>query len=333
MKYGFAKILQSQESGYSGDEPGKRGKYILIPKKCLRAFPPLSKHVLNDQTTLKCWLPNETLCGLNVVYHNAKFFPDTHKRAHDEVRVYRNAEFETSLNADRGVLVVFLPIPHETLGSFAVFSVQKGDSAFDHWAAFDGKIFSLDDIAHLPLYRDVLRTVPKNFDENLVNNIDAVIQYLADVADKRPKTQRVQQEGVIDDPALPLSPLISNQAQFSSYLRDMYSNTCCLRKSSLLGSGDALGLDAAHIQPHSHEGPLLPTNGLLLSADLHRAFEAGAITLTLDCNIEIHTKVGATSSIMQFANINVAPHKYPIFKPHRAYIQYHRDNVFNRFRG
>ena len=72
---GFAKILESNESGYSGDKPNQRGKFILVPKKCLRAFPPLSESILNSQSTIKCLLPNSNLVGLNIVYHNAKFFP------------------------------------------------------------------------------------------------------------------------------------------------------------------------------------------------------------------------------------------------------------------
>ena len=28
---GFAKILESNESGYSGDKPNQRGKFILVP--------------------------------------------------------------------------------------------------------------------------------------------------------------------------------------------------------------------------------------------------------------------------------------------------------------
>lgn len=333
MRYGFAKILGSQESGYSGDKPNQRGKYILVPKPCLKAFPPLSKHVLNDQTTLKCWLPNGTVSGLNVVYHNAKFFPNTHKRDHDEVRVYRNTEFETSLKADRGVLVVFLPIVGDTLGSFAVFSITENDSAFDRWKAFDGKTFSLDDVSSLPLQREVLSNIPSNSDASLVSNFEDVVEYVSNVSNKTAKTQREQQAADLGDPAIPLSPLIGSQAQFSAYIRDMYGSQCCLRQEALLGSNNALGLDAAHIKPHSHGGPLLPTNGLLLSADLHRAFEAGAITLTLDCKVEIHPKVSRTSSIIQFANLDIAPHKYEIFKPHSAYIEYHRDNVFNRFAG
>jgi len=333
MKYGFAKILGSQESGYSGDKPNQRGKYVLVPKTCLQAFPSLSERVLNDQTTLKCLLPNGNLIGLNVVYHNAKFFPSTHKRDHDEVRIYRNVEFENTLKADRGVLVVFIPIENEAIGSFSVFSLTANEPGFEQWKALDRKTFTSKDVERLPGYKEAIGRISEQNNTSLISNFEEVVQYVSNVAEKRSTTQRMQQEAAIDDPALPLSTLIGTQAQFAAYLRDMYDFKCCLRKESLLANKDALGLDAAHIQPHSHGGPLLPTNGILLSADLHRAFEFGAITLTTDCKIEVHRKVSESSSIMRFRDVDVTPRKYQVFKPFKSYIEFHRENIFARFMG
>ena len=141
MAYGFAKILKSNESGYSGNTPDQRGKFVLVPRDCYRAFPHLSQSILNDQSVLKCILPNGNPIGLNIVYHNAKFFPTSHHRKHDEVRIYRNVDFELGLNADRGVFVVFLPIVSDPVGSYALFSIQATDAEFNSWKKFDGKIF------------------------------------------------------------------------------------------------------------------------------------------------------------------------------------------------
>jgi hypothetical protein len=325
MKYGFAKILGSQESGYSGDKPNQRGKYLLVPKSCMQAFPALSERVLNDQTTLKCSLPDGNLIGLNVVYHNAKFFPSTHQRAHNEVRIYRNVEFETALNADRYVLIVFLPIENEAIGSYAVFSISPSDPAFIQWKMFDRKIFTLKDVAGLPLYQEALDSAKSNANTTVISNLTSVVQYVS--------RHRSQQQAATNDPALPLSPLIKTQAQFSDYLREMYNFQCCLRREALIDNKSCMGLDAAHIQPHAQGGPLLPTNGMLLSADLHRAFEAGAITLTQDCKIEVHDKVSNSSSLVGFENLEVAPHLFPEYRPHIAYIEHHRNNIFARFAG
>ena len=55
MKYGFAKILRPQESGYSGDKNKQRGKYIYLPKTCWEFFPLLKKDIFN----LKSFHPSE----------------------------------------------------------------------------------------------------------------------------------------------------------------------------------------------------------------------------------------------------------------------------------
>lgn len=52
--------------------------------------------------------------------------------------------------------------------------------------------------------------------------------------------------------------------------------------------------EAAHIRPFSKEGPHLPSNGLLLRADLHTLFDRGLMTITEDNRIEVsgHIKEG-----------------------------------------
>lgn len=318
--YGFAKVLGSNESGYSGNMAGKRGKFILVPKDALVAFPPLSTGVLNDQAVIRCVLLDRTEIALNVVYHNAKFFPQTHDRAHNEVRIYRNELLETGLRLDRGVVIVFLPI---TLGNYFVFSVHIEEPSYQFWKDISGKAFELSSVMNRSDVKKALATEEQHDVKNLRDISFDVIS--------RTTVSRRQQPANHSDPAKPLSSLISTQSDFSKYLREMWGGKCALRQESLI-ENDPVGLDAAHIQPHSHEGPLLPTNGMLLSSDLHRAFEKGVFTLTAKHTVEVHSSVPTSSKLWEYnAKTLSCAEGFEMFLPHAAYVEYHRDNIFNNF--
>ena len=70
----FIKKLGSQESGYSGDKPNQRGKYILIPISAYSIFPHLSQRVLNDSKVIRLRVLSHEEIGLNIFYSNAKHF-------------------------------------------------------------------------------------------------------------------------------------------------------------------------------------------------------------------------------------------------------------------
>lgn len=329
---GFVKVLKSNESGYSGDEPNQRGKFILVSKKCLRAFPPLSESILNSQSTIKCLLPNSNLVGLNIVYHNAKFFP-SHQRNHDEVRIYRNNEFDEGLNPDRNVLIIFFPNDDHLLGSFNVVSLREGDHEFDLWKKFDSKTFEIKQVQKLTLTKELMARSKDNNLDRMVENFKHVIQNVAKFSEGNSETgsSRTQQEAAQGDPALALSTLINSQGQFSKYIREVYDFKCCLRKNALINTS-GLGLEAAHIKAHSNGGPLLPTNGILLSADLHRIFDAGGLSLYDDGAVKIHSSIPKSSGIWDYEKFKICPKPgYELYAPYKDYIEFHRENVFSRF--
>ena len=329
---GFAKILESNESGYSGDKPNQRGKFILVPKKCLRAFPPLSESILNSQSTIKCLLPNSNLVGLNIVYHNAKFFP-SHQRNHDEVRIYRNNEFDEGLNPDRNVLIIFFPIKGHALGSFNVLSLTEGDHGFDLWKKFNKKNFEIEQVQELPFAKELMaRSNDSNLD-GTVQNFKNIIQNVAKYSEGNngSRSSRTQQEAAQGDPALALSTLINSQGQFSKYVNEMYDFKCCLRKNALINTS-GLGLEAAHIKAHANGGPLLPTNGILLSADLHKVFDKGGLSLYNDGSVKVHPSIPKSSGIWDYEKLKICPKPgYEFFAPYIDYIEFHNKNVFSRF--
>lgn len=64
------------------------------------------------------------------------------------------------------------------------------------------------------------------------------------------------------------------QNTFRRRLLEAYGNRCCIS-----GTDAVQVLDAAHIIPFSGKGSDSPQNGLLLRADLHRLFDAGALAV------------------------------------------------------
>ena len=111
----------------------------------------------------------------------------------------------------------------------------------------------------------------------------------------------------------------------------MWENKCAVRKQSLIDKS-TLGLEAAHIQTYSHDGPLLPTNGILLSSDLHKAFDKGAFTFNDDLRVDIHEKVPETSELWKYSDVKLEVKKeFEVFLPYESYLHFHRENIFKTF--
>ena len=92
------------------------------------------------------------------------------------------------------------------------------------------------------------------------------------------------------------------------------------------------GLDAAHIKPDQHGGPLLPTNGILLSKDLHHAFEAGAFSLDSENKVIVNSLVSKESEVQKFAGVEIKPQdKFSLFGPFSSYVNHHRERLFREF--
>jgi hypothetical protein len=324
----FVKKLGSQESGYSGDKPNQRGKYILIPKIFYSIFPYLSKTTLNDQSVMRCKVLSGDEIAVNIVYHNARYFPDILKRDHNEVRLYRNSRLDEALNLDRGVIVIAAKLKN---GAFGFVSIQKNDVNYEYWGKIATKAQKVDDI--YSYVKDINETkslisLDNNlFSEEIQNSTEVIKQYTKTLVEAR----RQQAEHIHNnDPARPLESLINSQDAFKKYVRMMYDGKCALRKAPLV-LNDYVGLEAAHIHPHSHKGPLLPTNGILLSKDLHAAFEDGFFTLDGDNKVLVSNKVESGSNLWEFDKQLITPiAEYKIYEPFSSYTEWHRNQIFER---
>lgn len=322
----FLKVLGSQESGYSGDKPDQRGPYILIPKPSRPLFPRLSEMRRNDQSPIICNTLSGAKIAVNLVYNNTKFFPNLGlSRMHDEYRIYWNAAFATELNLDRGVVLGLIWI--KEVGEYKAFSVTPDQEHYSTWKklAASNTLHPQVKIPKISPFIDIMNMTIRV--KGNVKNKKEIFDSVASIATK----QRQQQPGLEGDPAGVLATLIKSQKDYSDYLRQAYGGKCALRGAPLINES-FVGLDAAHIQPHTRGGPLLPTNGILLSKDLHHAFEAGAFTLDGDGKVVVNPKVPSKSDLHKFNGNIIKPEtEFEIFQPFAGYVDYHRTNFYDRY--
>ncbi|MUK93026.1 hypothetical protein GNP80_11290 [Aliivibrio fischeri] len=321
----FIKKLQSQESGYSGDKPDQRGKYILIPKGALSLFPVLSKEILNDTKIIKSTFLNSRSIGLNLVYHNAKYFPEIKKRGHNEVRIYRNTFLDKDLKLDRNVIFVAVKLDN---GEYAFDSILPGDSEYGLFEKLSSECKEkglLDSSEITETSRiDLLFKIKR--DSEVLNSDDIIksTNKIFTKTEKEYKRARVQQPAMVGDKAAIFSSLIKSQNDFAKYLRLIYDNKCAIRGTSLITDNHA-GLDAAHIQADTHGGPLLPSNGLLLSSDLHKCFDQGYLGLSNDNKVVIRSDVPKTSELYKYEGVVIKPIEgYEMCAPFHSYNEFHR---------
>ena len=118
------------------------------------------------------------------------------------------------------------------------------------------------------------------------------------------------------------------QGAFRVLVTDAYSRRC-----AMTGERTLPVLESAHIKPYSSSGPHSVNNGLLLRSDLHKLFDLGYITLTMDYHVEVSKRIkeeyenGRDYYALQGRTLISLPEE-GIYRPSREYIDWHNNNVF-----
>tara|TARA_B110000881_G_C18356088_1_gene403953 strand:- start:277 stop:633 length:357 start_codon:yes stop_codon:yes gene_type:complete len=112
----------------------------------------------------------------------------------------------------------------------------------------------------------------------------------------------------------------------------MYENKCAI-SSETIAYGSFNACEAAHIQPDAHEGPMMPDNGILLSRDLHWAFDNGMFTIEDDGTIVVHDEMKRNDELAQYDGQQIRE-PIEVFKslaPRSDYLRWHRNHFFGKF--
>jgi putative restriction endonuclease len=121
---------------------------------------------------------------------------------------------------------------------------------------------------------------------------------------------------------------------FRATILRIYEHRCAVcGYQGRLGPRD-LGLEAAHVRWHTHDGPDREENGLALCSFHHRIFDSGAITLDDDRTVLVSQDVHGAAEVNRLI-LNY--HGAPLIGPQRGappvavdHAQWHRAEVFRR---
>lgn len=117
-----------------------------------------------------------------------------------------------------------------------------------------------------------------------------------------------------------------DQVTFRNELLVVYNEKCAISgKYFKFGKNNLL--EAAHIIPVSHGGSYDVNNGILMTPDLHKAFDAGAFTFDDEYNLIIHQDVYEQNYLPLDKKINYLP-KDKINHPSLISINYHKKYIY-----
>jgi len=270
------------------------------------------------------------------VWNNTRYFPEIGGRDHDERRLYRNTSIDRSLGLNRGVIIGFAN-SESSESDFFANACKPEEAEYEKLA----ELLSCNTTVMTDI--DALRSVAPKFAEKILEEIskDATTsdseetsvenaeEIFQDVK-KRYLEYLGPRVDVDGDPFLALNSTFKTQGDFSQAVRNVYKGKCALRESYIY-KNHPVGLEAAHVHAKVNGGNFLPTNGILLSTDLHRAFDEGIWTLSDDLKVVIHNKI-TDGLLLEFKDKElVIPRENIHFKPYHGYIKWHREHRFGLF--
>lgn len=112
------------------------------------------------------------------------------------------------------------------------------------------------------------------------------------------------------------------QPQFRKKLLSLYAGRC-----AITGCTAEAALEAAHIMPYKGERTNVPSNGLLLRADVHTLFDLGLITIDSNWRVMVAEELGAT----EYADLDGQEIQLPSrSRPNRKALTAHRERALDR---
>jgi hypothetical protein len=307
------KILGTQELGYRKGVPRGGGPYILISKKFIHMFPSLSKNLRNDRCFIDVVYNDEVdkaTCAY--IYHNDKHI-DNPQSGRDEYRLYLNKSIHPEESVFKpGDLVFFRKIENDSneplihITHFPEYNPSELAKIAQPMSKDSRNKNFMVESSYLP-------RLPSFKDLNTVSRIDPTLSTHTSSGGGRKGTEM-------------------SQSQFRSFLLNMYENKCAI-SSETIAYESLNACEAAHIQPDAHKGPMMPDNGILLSRDLHWAFDNGMFTIEDDGTIVVHDEMKHNDELAQYDGQQIRE-PIDVFKslaPRSDYLRWHRNHFFGKF--
>ncbi len=319
MRY-YIKRCGAQELG-SVKATGKpqRGRYLLtsMNSEVLSFFPPLSQTQKNDYSMVCCiplYLNTKVYCRF--VYHNDKYHHSTAAHPRNEHRLYINLDLE-------GGALLF------KTGDILVFR-KKDENEPNSELLLD--------------YIPMSNGTEYKFYKKLIDDSDikggyavcnGVIEFFENKVDARLQTQ-----SVTIDPAL-IKALdtdknsndkvagLFNQVMFRDFLLVGYEELCAITRT-VIRYDNFMNIEAAHIRPKAQGGEFLPSNGLMLSRDLHWAFDKGFFSITDELKVMVHPKA-KSEFLNSFNGTKLFIPRDSFFQPNIENVKWHRKHLYGLF--
>ncbi len=116
---------------------------------------------------------------------------------------------------------------------------------------------------------------------------------------------------------------------FSRLVRRAYGATCALTGIHMVNGGGAAEMEAAHIKPVAALGPDSVRNGIALSRTVHWLFDRGYLSLEDDGAVLVSPR-GIPEPIRGLIRPRAALPDRPSWRPHPAFLRWHREERFKR---
>ena len=262
----YVKKLYDNELGIRRGKINKAGKFLLLSKKnqIVEFFPYLDSNVVKPSTSIGIII-NDTriLVNAEYVYNNQS----TGHKGKDR-RIYLNEEIDPN-------------------GSY--FKTNYYIVFFRYYDEGDNEIrYILYRYTPEHKHYDLLEKLTEKKNHLIFEKIDFIDT--SDKSFKEVKISKKTNERINDRLKRDEKDIYSNQAEFRYGLREIYNNKCSITGESI-DTGNTINCQAAHIKPWQFKGSHSPKNGILLSLDLHWAFDRGCFTIDNKYKIKVFAKM------------------------------------------
>jgi putative restriction endonuclease len=129
-----------------------------------------------------------------------------------------------------------------------------------------------------------------------------------------------------------LTSRIVRDRVFRKIVLRAYDERCAVTGLKLINGSGRAEAAAAHIRPVEANGPDIVSNGIALSGTAHWMFDRGLISLADDLEILISRHVNDPDGVRALINKSgrATEPRRALDRPHRHFLQWHRDNCFKR---